>query len=75
MSDGFIIEIDDLAAGILVREGGSYCFHAAADRFFDLQGRRFDGPIAAEYAARKLLRGVRRQMNAVRPWAASAAGI
>jgi len=56
MSNAFIIEIDDLEAGILVSEGTAYRFHAATDRFFGLQGQHFAGPASAERAARDLLR-------------------
>jgi hypothetical protein len=57
VSDSYIIEIDDLAAGILVREGAAFAFHAAASLFFSMQGMIFEGPASAEWAARRLMRG------------------
>lgn len=53
MSDAFIIEVADEAAGIVVRQGGekSYRFHASLPRYFPLDGKIFSAPRDAERAA------------------------
>jgi hypothetical protein len=56
MSDSYIIEIEDDAAGILVRDGDGFAFHAASAQFFGLQGSFFAGPLSAEFAVRQVLR-------------------
>ena len=66
MSDSYLIEIDERPAGILVREGGSYAFHAVSGRYRSLDGRTYPGPGAAERAARKLAPG--RRPQAVAPF-------
>jgi len=67
MSDSYIIEVEDDAAGILVRDGDGFSFHAAATRFFGLQGAVFAGPASAELAVRHLLRGQRKARNSRPP--------
>jgi hypothetical protein len=54
--DNYIIEIDDQAAGILIRSGGSFAFHALEGIFSTLEGRTFPDAVAAERAARKIRR-------------------
>lgn len=56
MFDNYIIEIDDKAAGILVRNGKSFAFHALERTFAALEGMIFSDAIAAERAARKVRR-------------------
>lgn len=54
MSDAYIIEVANEAAGIVVRQGDekSYRFHASLPRYFPLDGRLFAAPRDAERAAR-----------------------
>jgi hypothetical protein len=54
--DNYIIEIDDAAAGILVRNGRSFAFHALDVTFAGLEGMVFSDAVAAERAARKVRR-------------------
>jgi hypothetical protein len=54
--DNYIIEIDDQAAGILIRAGGGFAFHALEGAFATLEGQTFPDAIAAERAARRLRR-------------------
>jgi hypothetical protein len=55
--DNYIIEIDDQAAGILIRSGSrSFAFHALEGIFATLEGRIFSDVVAAERAARKIRR-------------------
>ncbi|MCX5512227.1 hypothetical protein C3941_09150 [Kaistia algarum] len=56
MFDNYIIEIDDKAAGILVRTGRSFAFHALERTFAVLEGALFTDAVAAERAARKVRR-------------------
>ena len=56
MFDNYIIEIDDKAAGILVRTGRSFAFHALERTFAVLEGALFADAVAAERAARKVRR-------------------
>lgn len=53
MFDSYVIEIDDLEAGLLIRDGGSYAFHAVATRFRAFEGARFPDPWSAERALRR----------------------
>lgn len=56
MFDNYIIEIDDKAAGILVKSGRAFAFHALERTFAALEGMVFPDAIAAERAARKVRR-------------------
>ncbi len=51
MSTAFIIEVHSQAAGIVVRDGRSYRFHAASHDFNVLDGRDFRSPGEAHKAA------------------------
>lgn len=51
MSNAFIIEVQSRAAGIVVRDGRSFRFHAASHDFNDLDGRDFRTPGEAHKAA------------------------
>ena len=57
MFDTYIIEIDDTAAGILVKSDRAFAFHALERSFSVLEGMLFPDAIAAERAARKVRRG------------------
>jgi hypothetical protein len=54
--DNYIIEIDDEAAGILIRSGRSFAFHALEGTFSTLEGQVFMDAVAAERAVRKIRR-------------------
>lgn len=56
MSNGYVIEIDEVAAGLLVREGASYAFHAVDERYRVLEGMIFPSPHTAERTIRSLRR-------------------
>lgn len=56
MTNGYVIEIDEVAAGLLIPEGASYAFHTVDRRYRALDGVVFSGPHAAERAARRLHR-------------------
>ena len=51
MSTAFIIEVQSHAAGIVVRDGRAYRFHAASHDFNPLDGREFRSPGEAHKAA------------------------
>jgi hypothetical protein len=61
VSDSYLVEIDDRAAGILVPSGSSFAFHSVSEPFAALEGREFPHVAAAEMAARKLVHGRARQ--------------
>ncbi len=60
--DNYIIEIDDEAAGILIRAGTGFAFHALEGTFATLEGRTFPDAVAAERAARKIRRAPTTQL-------------
>ncbi|NVN85669.1 MAG: hypothetical protein HXX15_06220 [Rhodopseudomonas sp.] len=51
MSHAFIIEVKSQAAGIVVRDGRFFRFHAATHDFNGLDGRGFSSPGEAQKAA------------------------
>lgn len=51
MSNAFIIEVHSNAAGIVVRDGRTFRFFAANRDFYELDGRNFHSPLAAQKAA------------------------
>jgi hypothetical protein len=57
----FIIEVDDIAAGLALRERGGWRFVAADRRFQILDGSRFKRVAQAEHAARNLWRAQMRR--------------
>jgi hypothetical protein len=63
--DNYIIEIDDQAAGILIRSGRSFAFHALEGAFATLEGQIFTDAVAAERAARKIRRHPEAQLARV----------
>lgn len=56
MSEAYIIEIDDLAAGIVERDRGGFRFRAAHRDFYRLEGHLFATPYRAQHAAETLMR-------------------
>jgi hypothetical protein len=58
MSDTYIIETRDGAAGIVVRDGRGFRFFAATRDFNGLDGQLFATPRAAEAAAKDQLCGL-----------------
>jgi hypothetical protein len=56
MSDNYIVEVDERAAGILIRAGHAYRFHAVEPPYTALEGIVFPDAFAAERAALRLLR-------------------
>jgi hypothetical protein len=55
MSESFIVEIWGEPAGIVLKEGGTFRFHAYARPFFALEGAKFTTPGHARLAAARLL--------------------
>jgi hypothetical protein len=51
MSHAFIIEVNSRAAGIVVRDGRGFRFHAASEDFSGLEGQGFRSPGDAQKAA------------------------
>jgi len=56
MTDAYVIEIDDEAAGIIVRTGRDYHFYASNPRYAPLEGTVYPSPSKVEVAARALTR-------------------
>ena len=56
MSEAYIIEVDDIAAGIVERERHGFRFRAAHRDFFRLERRHFATPWRCQRAAEDLLR-------------------
>ncbi|MQT14173.1 hypothetical protein [Segnochrobactrum spirostomi] len=52
----YLVEIDDNPAGILIRTGSEFAFHAVGAKFAPLEGATFPDAVAAERAARRLAR-------------------
>jgi len=57
MSDSYIIEIHEEAAGIVIRDRGGFRFFSADAEFSALDGHLFRDARAAEQAARRYLKG------------------
>ena len=53
MFDSYLIEIDDCEAGLLLREGDAFVFHAVATRYRAFEGTKFSDPWSAERALRR----------------------
>lgn len=60
MSEPFLVEVWGEPAGIVLREGNAFRFHATARAFFALDGVQFNTPGHARLAAANLQRGRRR---------------
>ncbi len=54
MSATYIVEVWGEPAGIVLKEGDTYCFHAVAQPFFELEGTQYDTPGKAKLAAASL---------------------
>ncbi len=54
MNDTYIIELNDMAVGIVIGEATGYRFFASSQAFHPIEGRLFASPRAAEKAARAL---------------------
>ena len=55
MSQNYIIEVHEQAAGIVVRDGPKYRFFAATHAFNPLEGQLFKNPREAERAVKNYL--------------------
>lgn len=55
MSHAYIVEFDEIAAGIITPDGQGFRFHHADRSFTALEGRNFSSYHQAERAARALL--------------------
>lgn len=60
MSNAYVIEIDDVAVGVVVRQGEAdggrrYCFYAANAPFRSIEGKAFRTPDKARKAAIALM--------------------
>ena len=58
MLDAYVIEVSGRTAGIVVRDAhsNSFNFFSAVARFSAIEGHRFSDPLAAERAARMLVK-------------------
>ena len=54
MSEPFVVEVWGEPAGIVLREGNAFRFHAVARPFFELDGVQFTTPGHARLAAARL---------------------
>ena len=54
MSEAFVVEVWGEPAGIVLKEGNAFCFHAVAGPFFELDGVQFTTPGHARLAAARL---------------------
>lgn len=54
MTDAFIIEVNNEAAGIIVRTGQDYLFYASSPRYQALEGASFPSASKATLAAREI---------------------
>jgi hypothetical protein len=69
MSDAYVIEIDDVAVGVVVRQGEAdggrrYCFYAANAPFRSIDGKAFPTPDKARKAAVALMGKIRKGAGA-----------
>lgn len=64
MSNAYIIEAEDEAAGIVVRAGRRYRFLSSSPTFSSLEGVSYRSPREAERAARRLLAEISRPRQA-----------
>ncbi len=60
MNDTYIIEISDMAVGIVIGERAGYRFFASSQAFHSIDGRLYPTPRAAEKAARALSEQLRK---------------
>jgi len=59
MSDAYVIEVSSRTAGIVVRDGRNFCFHAAHHDFHSLERRTFASLVAAQKAASRCAEQIR----------------
>ncbi len=69
MSNAYVIEIDDVAVGVVVRQGEAdggrrYSFYAANAPFRSIEGKIFRRPDKARRAAVALLKDARKFVSA-----------
>lgn len=61
MFDSYLIEVGNEIAGVVVRSGQGFRFHAVGSSFRELEDQRFASPWKAERAAAQLQRTLRRR--------------
>lgn len=54
MPEPFVVEIWGRPAGIVLKEGNAFRFHAYARPFFEMDGAQFSSPGQAKLAAARL---------------------
>lgn len=54
MLEPFVVEVWGKPAGIVIKEGELFCFHAVSRPFFELDGTMFNTPGHARLAAARL---------------------
>lgn len=54
MPEPFVVEIWGKPAGVVLKEGNAFRFHAFTRPFFQLEGHQFNTPGQAKLAAAKL---------------------
>jgi len=59
MFDAYVIEVGDIAAGVIVKDGPRFTFCASDSNFSALDGRNFHNARDAEAAARRHIAGTR----------------
>jgi hypothetical protein len=60
MPDAYVIEVEGITVGIVVRDADAYRFYASLHALYALEGERFTTPRLAERAAAALMRRKRR---------------
>lgn len=55
--NAFVIEVDEETAGLAVRAGNGFEFHAVSSRFQPLDGRRYNSLLHVQRAADQIRRG------------------
>jgi hypothetical protein len=63
MSDAYVIEVSSRTAGIVVRDGRNFCFHAAHRDFYSLERKTFGSLVAAHKAAIRCAEKIRDLMR------------
>lgn len=63
MSDAYVIEVSSRTAGIVVRDGRNFCFHAAHQDFHSLERQSFGSLVAAQKAAKSCADQIRALMR------------
>ena len=68
MSEPFVVEIWGVPAGVVLKEGNAFRFHAFARPFFELEGAQFTTPGHAKLAAARLQRTPTVAAQSARPF-------